>query len=178
MHIDITFCKYVGDKFDARRVTQIVSFICAGVAISLIAIFEIPMDVDVTQMPGILVMSILGTGMSTLFFLMALKMIGTVRTVLLYSTTAVFGVIFSGLFLAETITTVDIMSLALVLTGIFLLRNKLAGKDDHDVDSDNKISIHETTHKTSAKRGKHKSKTLVPARVKEEIVFQGWIGAG
>jgi len=176
--IDITFCKYVGDKFDARRVTQIVSFICAGVAISLIVIFEIPMDVDITQLPGILVMSILGTGMSTLFFLMALKMIGTVRTVLLYSTTAVFGVIFSGVFLAETITTVDIISLVLVLTGIFLLRNKLAGKDDHDVDIDNKIIINESTRRTSVKRGKHKSKTLVPHRIREEVVFQGWIGAG
>ncbi len=176
--IDITFCKYVGDKFDARRVTQIVSFICAGVAISLIVIFEIPMDVDVTQLPGILVMSILGTGMSTLFFLMALKMIGTVRTVLLYSTTAVFGVIFSGLFLAETITTIDIMSLVLVLTGIFLLRNKLAGKDDHELNSDNEIVINKSTRKISVKRGKHKSKSLAPHRVKDEIVFQGWIGAG
>ena len=56
------------------------------------------------QLPGIMVISILGTGMSTLFFLIALKMIGTVRTVLLYSTTAMFGVIFSGIFLGETIT--------------------------------------------------------------------------
>ena len=123
-------------------------------------------------------MSILGTGMSTLFFLMALKMIGTVRTVLLYSTTAVFGVIFSGLFLAETITSVDIISLVLVLTGIFLLRNKLAGKDDQDVDVDNKTIINESTCRTSVKRGKHKSKTLVPHRIREEVVFQGWIGAG
>ncbi|NNM02054.1 MAG: DMT family transporter, partial [Nitrosopumilus sp.] len=69
--IDITLCKFVGDKFDARRVTQIVSLICAGVAISLIVVFQIPMDVDITQIPSILALSILGTGMSTLFFLMA-----------------------------------------------------------------------------------------------------------
>ena len=57
--IDITLCKYVGDKFDARRVTQIVSFICAAVAISLIIIFQIPMDVDLMQIPSILLLSIL-----------------------------------------------------------------------------------------------------------------------
>ena len=172
--VDITICKYVGDKFDARRVTQIVSFVCAAVAISIIAVFEIPMDVELSQLPGILVMSILGTGMSTLFFLMALKMIGTVRTVLLYSTTAVFGVIFSGLFLAESITTVEIVSLALVLTGIFLLRNKLAG-EDHETEE---IPIEISTQKVNIIRGKHKPNISTGGKVKEELVYQGWIGAG
>jgi len=173
--IDITFCKYVGDRFDARRVTQVVSFICAGVAISLIVIFEIPMDVDISQLPGIFAISILGIGMSTLFFLMALKMIGTVRTVLLYSTTSVFGVIFSGVFLAEAITTVDIMSLALVLGGIFLLRNRLAGKD-HEIEEE--VIINTTKSKKSVKHGKHKSSISSTTRLKEEVGFQGWIGAG
>jgi drug/metabolite transporter (DMT)-like permease len=176
--IDITLCKYVGDKFDARRVTQIVSFVCAAVAISIIAVFQIPMNMDLAQLPGILVMSILGTGMSTLFFLMALKMIGTVRTVLLYSTTAVFGVIFSGLFLAETISTIDILSLVLVLSGIFLLRNRLAGKDEHEIENIDEMSINRSRHKILVKRGKHLSKISILKRIEEKIIFQGWIGAG
>ena len=176
--IDITLCKYVGDKFDARRVTQIVSFVCAAVAISIIAVFQIPMNIDLAQLPGILVMSILGTGMSTLFFLMALKMIGTVRTVLLYSTTAVFGVIFSGLFLAETISTIDILSLVLVLSGIFLLRNRLAGKDEHGIENIDEMSINTSRHKILVKRGKHLSKISILKRIEEKIIFQGWIGAG
>jgi drug/metabolite transporter (DMT)-like permease len=176
--IDITLCKYGGDKFDARRVTQIVSFVCAAVAISIIAVFQIPMNVDLAQLPGILVMSILGTGMSTLFFLMALKMIGTVRTVLLYSTTAVFGVIFSGLFLAETISTIDILSLVLVLSGIFLLRNRLAGKDEHEIENIDEMSINTPRHKILVKRGKHLSKISILKRIEEKIIFQGWIGAG
>jgi drug/metabolite transporter (DMT)-like permease len=173
--LDITFCKYIGDKFDAKRVTQVVSFVCAGVAISLIVIFEIPMDVDISQLPGIFAISILGIGMSTLFFLMALKMIGTVRTVLLYSTTSVFGVIFSGVFLAETISTVDIMSLVLVLGGIFLLRNRLAGKD-HEVVEES--TVNPTKNKKLVKRGKHKSNISVIHRLEEKIGFQRWIGAG
>lgn len=176
--IDITFCKYVGDKFDAKRVTQIVSFVCAAVAISIIVVFQIPMDVDISQLPGILVMSILGTGMSTLFFLMALKYIGTVRTVLLYSTTAVFGVIFSGIFLGESVTTIDIISLALVLSGIFFLRNKLAEKEEGEVEHQEEITVSKSKGRRSVRRGKHLSKMSIPNRVKEEVVFQGWIGAG
>jgi len=173
--IDITLCKYVGDRFDAKRVTQIVSFVCAAVAISLIVLFQIPMDVELSQLPGIFTMAILGTGMSTLFFLMALKMIGTVRTVLLYSTTAVFGVIFSGLFIGETITAVDIVSLVLVLTGIYLLRNRLAGHEEDEIIEE---SMPSKPKKKTSKLSKQASKISFRHRIENEFVFQGWIGAG
>jgi drug/metabolite transporter (DMT)-like permease len=91
------------------------------------------MDVEWVQLPSILIMSIIGTGMSTLFFLMGLKLIGAVRTILLYSTTSMFGILFSGLILSEAITSLDIFSSALILVGIFLLRNRLAGIEENVV---------------------------------------------
>jgi len=124
--IDVTLCKYLGDKFDVKKTVQIISFTCAAITISIIVLFQIPMNIELTQLPNILIMSIIGTGMSTLFFLMGIKLIGAVRTVLLYSTTSVFGIIFSGIILSEAITYSDIISVVLVLSGIFMLRNKLA----------------------------------------------------
>ena len=174
--IDISLCKYLGDRFDVKRVTQILSFICAAVAISLIVVFQIPMDVDVAQLPGIITMSVLGTGISTLFFLMALKMIGTVRTVLLYSTTAVFGVLFSGIFLSEAITVIDILSLALVLAGIFMLRNRLAEKEEKEIEETQLMNS--PRRKTSSKRARQIPKILFTRKIKNEISFQGRIGAG
>jgi drug/metabolite transporter (DMT)-like permease len=174
--VDITLCKYIGDRFDTKRVTQVLSFISAGVAVSLIAIFQIPMNVDLAQLPGIITLSIFGTGLSTLFFLMALKIIGTVRTVLLYSTTAVFGVIFSGLFLSETITTTDIFSLGLVLVGIFLLRNKLAGKESEEENDTTTSNV--TPRRKARKQSKQPSKIAYEIRIKNEIASQGWISAG
>jgi drug/metabolite transporter (DMT)-like permease len=173
--VDITLCKYIGDRFDTKRVTQVLSFISAGVAVALIAAFQIPMNFDLAQLPGIITLSIFGTGLSTLFFLMALKFIGTVRTVLLYSTTAVFGVIFSGLFLSETISTMDIFSLGLVLVGIFLLRNKLAGKE-HDEESESPSNA--TPKRKTRKQAKHTHKMSVENKVKNEIALQSWISAG
>ena len=175
--IDVSLCKYLGDRFDVKRVTQILSFICAAVAISLIAVFQIPIDVEVSQLPGIIIMSILGTGMSTLFFLMALKMIGTVRTVLLYSTTSVFGVLFSGIFLSEAITVIDILSLALVLVGIYMLRNRLSGKDENEIEEEPN-PMNSPRRKRSSKRVKLIPKTSFTHKIKDEISFQGWIGAG
>jgi drug/metabolite transporter (DMT)-like permease len=135
--IDVTLCKYLGDKFDVKRVVQILSFISAAATIAIIAVLQIPMEVELSQLPNILIMAILGTGMSTLFFLMGLKLIGAVRTVLLYSTTSVFGILFSWVILSETVTPVDIFSAMLVLAGIFLLRNKLAGTSDDIVEESN-----------------------------------------
>ncbi len=173
--VDITLCKYLGDKFDVKKTVQVISFVSAAITISLIAIFEIPMDFDLMQLPGILFMSIIGTGMSTLFFLMGLKLIGAVRTVLLYSTTAVFGIIFSGLLLGETITEANIISIILVLSGIFLLRNKLAEEESSHIE--------ETTHephnfsKNKTKRLKNKTKFSTISNMKK-IVFHAWVGAG
>ena len=172
---DITLCKYIGDKFDVKKVTQIVSLVCATIAISIIIIFQIPMDVDIMQIPGILTMSILGTGMSTLFFLMGLKIIGAVRTVLLYSTTSVFGVLFSGIFLAETITSIDVFSLALVLTGIFLLRNRLAEEKETKEESNAPVN---TRRNKAAKRVKTVSKSIILENIYNKVIFQCWIGAG
>ncbi|MGY5144295.1 MAG: DMT family transporter [Candidatus Nitrosopumilus sp. bin_32a] len=175
--VDITLCKYVGDRFDVKRVTQIVSFVCATIAISIIVLFQIPMNIDIVQLPGILVMSILGTGMSTLFFLVGLKMIGAVRTVLLYSTTSVFGVLFSGIILSEAITVIDIVSLTLVLAGIFLLRNRLA-EGEHGSSTDEELTVSRSRDSKSIKRGKYVLKKSIPKKIKERVIFQGWIGAG
>ncbi|MGI0057449.1 MAG: DMT family transporter [Nitrosarchaeum sp.] len=135
---DITLCKYLGDRFDVKKTVQIISFVCAAITISIIILFQIPMNIELAQLPNILIMSIIGTGMSTLFFLMGLKLIGAVRTVLLYSTTSIFGILFSGLILSEVITPANIFSSILVLTGIFLLRNKLAETEEMVAKTENK----------------------------------------
>jgi len=177
--IDITLCKYLGDRFNVRRIAQITSLICAAVAISLIVVFQIPMDVDLMQLPSIFVLSILGTGMSTLFFLMGMKIIGAVRTVLLYSTTSVFGVVFSGLILAETVTVMDVISLALVLTGIFFLRNRLAeGGSSTNADEKSIKSVGTLRRNKTSKHTRYMPKISIKHKIEKNIVFQSWVGAG
>ena len=146
--IDVTLCKYLGERFDVKKTVQVISFTCAAITISIIVLFQIPMNIELSQIPNILIMSLIGTGMSTAFFLMGLKLIGAVRTIMLYSTTSVFGILFSGLILSEVITPIDIFSTMLVLAGIFLLRNKLAGTEK-DVKTERVIKT-EVTNKTNA----------------------------
>lgn len=124
--VDITVCKYIGDKFNPKRVTQITSFFCAIITLTLLVLLQIPINFELEHLPNIVVIGVLGTGMSTLLFLAGLKLIGAVRTVLLYSTTSVFGILFAGLFLSEEIAPIDLISLGITLAGIFFLRNRLA----------------------------------------------------
>jgi len=130
--IDINLCRYVSNKIGPKKITQIVSFVGAGFAFGLIAAFQIPFDVSVTHLPGIAIIGIFGTGMATFFFLIALRLIGTVRTVLLYSTTSTFGVIFAGILLHENITLQNVFSIVLVSAGLYLLRNRLGTIEKSD----------------------------------------------
>ena len=144
--VDITLCKYVGDRFNPKRISQIVSFFCASIAFTLLLIFQIPIEIDFTNIPQIMFIAIVGTGLSTLFFLIGLKILGAVRTILLYSTTSIFGVIFSTIIISETVTYTDILSIGIVSVGIFLLRNKLA-KGESNIEQNQEMGKKLTTQK-------------------------------
>ena len=123
--LDINLCRYVSGKFSPRKITQIVSFVGAAFAFCLILIFQVPFDIKPEQLLSIATIGLFGTGLPTYFFLVALRLIGTVRTVLLYSTTSVFGVIYAAIILQESITVTNVFSIILVAIGLYVLRHRL-----------------------------------------------------
>jgi drug/metabolite transporter (DMT)-like permease len=137
--LDINISKYVSDRLDSKRITQLTSFAAGGFALGLIIFFQIPFDISLSHIPGILITGIAGTGISTLFFIIALRSIGAVRTTVAYSTSSIFGIILAGVILNETITIVNIASLVMVLSGTYLLKDKISGEDSNDVKSRWKI---------------------------------------
>lgn len=127
--LDINLCRYITDKIGPKKITQWVSFIGSGFAFLLILIFQIPFNIDPQQLPSIAIIGLFGTGMTTFLFLISLRLIGTVRSILLFSTTSVFGVIFASIFLQESITLTNVTSIILVSAGLYMLRNRL-GKNE------------------------------------------------
>ncbi len=128
---DIILCKYVTGKLDPKRITQLTSFVGATFVLLIMVAFQVPFQVDLQQLPTIAMLGLFGTGFATFLFLVALKMIGTTRTVLLYSTNLIFGVIFAMVFLHESITAINITSILLASVGIYLLRNRLGSIEQH-----------------------------------------------
>jgi len=123
--IDINMCKHMSGMINAKKITQITSFAGGGFALLLILAFQIPFNISASHIPNIAVVGIFGTGLSTYFFIMALRSIGAVRTILLYSSTSVFGMVFAAILLHEVITLQSVLSIALVLGGMYFLRNRL-----------------------------------------------------
>lgn len=124
--LDISIARHVSNIIPATRISQISAFAGIPFALVLMLIFQIPFDVPLEQLPAIIYMGIFVSGLSYFFFVIALRLIGAIRTVLIYSTTTVFGIAFSGLFLGEEITHVNIFSVIVISVGIYLLRRKFA----------------------------------------------------
>lgn len=138
--LDVNLCRYVSGKFGPKKITQIVSFVGAAFAFGLILIFQVPFDINPEQLPSIAIIGLFGTGLATYFFLVALRLIGTVRTVLLYSTTSVFGVIFAAIILQESITVPNVFSIILVTIGLYILRHRL-DRDKKNVQTESKLEL-------------------------------------
>ncbi|MBI5378035.1 MAG: EamA family transporter, partial [Thaumarchaeota archaeon] len=61
---------------------------------------------------------------SLYFFLQSLKRINTVRTVLIFSLSSVFGLVAASVFLQEEIDIYQIIAAGIMLFGIYLMNRK------------------------------------------------------
>ncbi|MCA2003353.1 MAG: DMT family transporter [Candidatus Nitrosotenuis sp.] len=123
--IEMNVYRYLSDKIDAKRILQIISFVGGIVTISLVFLLQIPLEFKFEYMPTILISGMLGIGISVLFIVVAIKNIGAVRTILIFSTTTLFGIIFSHIILNEKIISLHLIAFVMVFIGIILLRTKM-----------------------------------------------------
>jgi len=124
--IDVNLYKFVSNKISSHRIMQLYSFSGGALALGVIFVFDIPIEVNWDQMIPIILVSILGVGLPTMFFLIAIRLIGPVKTILVYSTTSIFGLAFAALILGESFSYVHGISTAIVIVGIYLLRKRLS----------------------------------------------------
>jgi len=123
--IDINLYKFVSDRVSSHRIMQLYSFAGGLFALGIIFVFDLPIEVNSDQITPIILVSILGVGLPTMFLLMGIRQIGAVKTILIYSTTSIFGLGFAALILGESFTYVHCISIIVVIVGIYLLRKKL-----------------------------------------------------
>ncbi|MFY9300611.1 MAG: DMT family transporter [Candidatus Nitrosotenuis sp.] len=128
--IDVMLCQYLSRKVDTKRLIQIVSLVSGALAVGALIAFNIPINIDLASLGPIAVFAIGGTGFSTMLFVVSLRLIGGMRTMLLFSTNSVIGVIFAAIMLGESITAITLASVALTFGGVVLLRNRLGSKHE------------------------------------------------
>jgi len=125
--LDINMSHHISSRLGSKRITQLASFSAGLFALCLILGFQIPFKIDLMHLSSIAIIGIVSIGMSTALFITGLKLIGAVRTILIYSINSAFGVIFSSLFLHESLSVASILSVCIAFLGIYLLRNRLGG---------------------------------------------------
>lgn len=123
--LDTFIAKKINTSISTRRVVHIMSCSGAVFALFFMIILDIPFDITLEQISVMSFIGFFGIGVTMLFFVMALRLIGAVRTVLIYSTSTIFSVIYSTLFLSEVITVFNVVSVGIVMFGLYCLRNRL-----------------------------------------------------
>ena len=119
--MDNNLSKIIAHRVDVSRVVQLKSLIGGVVLLLLVISLKIPINISLLQVPNILLVGIVGFGLSLYFFLHGLKRVGTVRTMLIYSSSSIFGLIFASLFLHEEIGVYQVLAIVAMLSGIFLI---------------------------------------------------------
>jgi len=122
--------KYVNtkDRYDSVKTARITFVAGALFCTFVLLIFEDLQSIQVPtyeDIPTILLSGIFGMGLSTLFFIMAITKIGATRTILIYSSSPVFAVVLASTYLSEKIQIYDVISLSLIIIGVFLLKDKI-----------------------------------------------------
>lgn len=121
---DNNLTKIISNRMDVARIVQLKSAIGGTILLSLVLVFQIPFDIELDQIPNILLLGTLGFGLSIFLFIHGLKRIGTVRTIMIFSTSAIFGLVFASIFLNEQISTYQIIAVIIMLSGLYLLHRR------------------------------------------------------
>ena len=127
--IDVNLYRFVSERVSSHRIMQVYSFSGGVFALGMIFALDIPLEISLDQMLPVTLVSLLGVGLPAIFFVMSLRLIGSVKTIIVYSTTSIFGIVFAALILGESFSYVHGLSTAIVIAGIVMLRKKLAEKD-------------------------------------------------
>ena len=119
--LDNNLSKLVSHRLEVARIVQLKSAIGGVILLGLVIALQIPIDVKPEHIPNVVLLGAAGFGVSIYLFIQGLKRIGTVKTIMIFSTSAIFGIIFASLFLNETIGSYQIIAVAIMLGGLYLL---------------------------------------------------------
>ncbi|MDE1829577.1 MAG: DMT family transporter [Thaumarchaeota archaeon] len=119
--LDNNLSKIAAHRIDVSRLVQFKGLIGGTVLLAFALAIRIPIGITPLEIPNLLLVGLVGFGIALYLFLHSLRRIGTVKTMLIYSTGTVFGLLFASTFLHEKIGGYQVLAIALMLTGIYLV---------------------------------------------------------
>lgn len=104
------------------KLIQLKSLFGGAISLLMAFLFGISFTVNIHQLPNLLLLSLGGFAGSLFLFLNGMKEIGAIKSVMIFSTSSIFGVIFAFLFLNEIVEKWKlILSVLMIIPGIYLI---------------------------------------------------------
>jgi drug/metabolite transporter (DMT)-like permease len=122
--IDNNVSKIITKRVDVLKIAQFKSGIGGVILLGIVFATNIPFLVPANEIPFILLLGSVGFALSLFLFLKSLHIIGVVKTIVIFATSSVFGLIFAILFLHEKISTFQIIAICIMIIGIYLINRK------------------------------------------------------
>jgi len=118
--IDNNLSRVASQRESLSTIAKFKGLIGGGVTMVFLA-FTSSFAVPQTSLPLIVLLAVIFTTM-TLLSVSALRLIGAVRTLLVFSTSSLFGPLIAFLVLGEGISTIQVLGGALILSGVYLIQ--------------------------------------------------------
>jgi len=118
--IDNNLSRVASQRMGLSMVAKFKGLIGGGITI-LLLVASSSLVVPVTSLPLIAILAVIFTAM-TLLSVGAFRLIGAVRTILVFSTSSILGPLFAFVVLGEGISLIQVAGGALILCGVYLIQ--------------------------------------------------------
>jgi drug/metabolite transporter (DMT)-like permease len=112
-------------KIISKRITNtakivLVKSLIGGTLLLIISFYlGYKLNIEINQIPYLLILGIGGFGLSLFFFIESLRIIGTLKTIVIFSSSAIFGLTLSFFILNEKIGIMQLVATTLVILGLY-----------------------------------------------------------
>jgi drug/metabolite transporter (DMT)-like permease len=112
-------------KIISKRITNtakivLVKSLIGGTLLLIISFYlGYKLNIEINQIPYLLILGIGGFGLSLFFFIESLRIIGTLKTIVIFSSSTIFGLILSFFILNEKIGIMQLIATTLVILGLY-----------------------------------------------------------
>ena len=122
--LDNNISKVITKRINVLKIAQLKSVIGGGLLLVVVMVTNIPILLKIAEIPFILLLGTVGFAASLYCFLRAIKIIGIVKTIVIFATSSVFGLIFAVLFLHEQVSMYQIAAIVVMISGVYLINRK------------------------------------------------------
>jgi len=119
--IDNNLSKFLSRKRDIIMVTGLKCFIGGSTLIALAFALGFSLSIPLVAIPYILFVGAFSVAFSILFFLFALRKIGSMRTGVIFSLSSLFGAVLAFVVLREAFTAIQLIAGLVMISGIYVL---------------------------------------------------------